>query len=90
MNAPGIIIWSVALAVLLFYVVRLTLGEPKGERLPLCTYWLLFILSPLVIFAFIVSFAPMALIFGFVLLIILAMIGERGIRVWGRLFKRSL
>jgi hypothetical protein len=89
MSALGIIIWSVALAALLFYVVRLTLGEPKGARLPLCTYWLLFVFSPLVIFAFIVAFSPMALIFGFVLLIILALIGERGIRFWGRLFKRS-
>ena len=89
MSTPGIIIWSVALAALLFYVVRLTLGEPKGARLPLCTYWLLFIFSPLVIFGFLVAFSPVALIFGFVLLIILALIGERGIRVWGRLFKRS-
>lgn len=90
MSTLGIIIWSIALGALLFHVVGLTLSEPKGERLPLCTYWLLFILSPLVIFAFIVSFAPMALILGFVLLVILAMIGERGIRVWGRLFTRSL
>jgi hypothetical protein len=89
MNALGIIIWSVALAALLFYVVRLTLGEPKGERLPLCTYWLLFVFSPLAIFAFIVAFSPMALIFGFVMLIILVLVGERGVRVWSRLFKSS-
>ncbi len=87
MSTEGIIVWSVGLAALLFYVVRLTFEQPKGYRLPLCTYWLLFIFSPLLIFAFIVSFSLTALMIGFVLLIVLALIGERGIRVWSRLFK---
>ena len=89
MSVSGIIIWSAALAALLFYVLRLTFQQPKGLKLGLCSYWLLFILAPLVIFAFIVSFSPAALIFGFILLIVLALIGERGIRIWGKLFKSS-
>ena len=89
MSSEGIIVWSVALAALFLYVVRLTMRQPKGERLPLCTYWLLFVLTPVVIFAFVFSFSLDALAFGFVLLIALALIGERGVRFWGRLFWSS-
>ena len=85
----GILIWTVALAGLLFYIVRLALEQPKGFRLPLLTYWLLFILSPLVIFAFMMTFSVPALMIGFVLLIVLAIIGEHGFRRWKRLFKTS-
>lgn len=86
MKSPGIIVWIVALSVLVFYVVRLTLQQPKTHRLPLCSYWLLFIFTPLVVFGFVFSFSVSALTFGFVLLIVLAMVGERGLRVWSRLF----
>jgi hypothetical protein len=89
MKSPGVIIWIVAFSILLFWIVRLTFQQPKAHRLPLCTYWLLFILAPLVLLAFVLSFSISALILGFALLVVLAMIGERGLRVWSRFFGGS-
>jgi hypothetical protein len=87
MESSGIIIWIGALVVLMLYVVRLALQQPRGCRLALGSYWLLFIVSPLAIFGVIVSFSASALIVGFVLLVVLCVIGERGLRLWSRLFK---
>ena len=87
MESPAIIVWVGALVGLLLYVVRLVLQKPRRERLAFGSYWLLFIVSPLAILGIVVSFSLSALMGGVVLLVFLCVIGERGLRLWSRLFK---
>ena len=87
MKSPDIIVWIGVLVVLLLYVIRLTLQQPRGHRLVLGSYWFLFMVSPLAIYGVAFSFSMSALMVGVVLLVILGVIAERGLRLWSRLFK---
>jgi predicted membrane metal-binding protein len=71
---------------LVAYIAQLTRSEPKQTKLPLCTYWLLFILTPLLVFGAMFGFSTTMFLIGLVVLLVLTVIGEHGFRLWIRLF----
>lgn len=87
-NQPGAIIWILGLSSVLFWIMHLTLQQPKRQRLILGSYWLLFILTPMVVFALATSFSYTALLFGVPLFFVLVVLGEHGLRLWEKMFGR--
>ena len=82
----GGILWFIGVISLIAYVLQLTAREPKQTRVALGTYWLLFIVIPLVIFGAVLGFSTLAFALGLLVLLVLTLVGERGLRWWSRLF----
>src|SRR4051812_20506572 len=82
----GPILWIVGVILLVTYIAQLTKSEPKQTKVPLCTYWLLFILTPLLVFGAMFEFSPPVFLIGLFVLVVLTVIGEHGFRLWIGLF----
>jgi hypothetical protein len=80
------IIWSLGVTVLLIYFTRIALAEPIGSRFMLWSYWFLFVLFPVVLLGVWMRFTVTAFFPCVVATIGLAAIGERGLRVWNKLW----
>jgi hypothetical protein len=82
-------IWIAGLTTLLVYFSHSAIGEPVGSRLLLWSYWFLFILMPLILFGAFMDFTLASLVPGAICVVVLAAFGERGLRLWRKIWVRS-
>ena len=81
-------IWIAGLTSLLLYFSNIAIGEPVGSRLLLWSYWFLFIFMPLVFFGAFMDFTLPSLVPGAIGVVVLAALGERGLRLWRKMWTR--